>query len=167
MPAEPVDLAGEAEAFGLRRQLPGQRTAADMGQAPRQVRRQLRQRGQQIFVTFLFDQAADRSDCQRCRRIRTSDRGTIGGMRRKPVEIEAVIVQVDFRLVALRRQVAQMVGAVGGAGGQPPCVVDFFLLLPRRNGPDILGVRRNRERYIEHRRRVAGNRRRRVQEMGV
>ena len=67
----------------------------------------------------------------------------------------------------MRREFLQSLQADAGAGHQPGRVLELLRNLPRRTGPDVLGMRRHAPRQAAQGSGIARDRGRRVQEMGV
>src|SRR6516225_1028199 len=135
------------------RQSGRQRATADMDKAPSDPARQQCERLEQIIVSLLCHQSADREDDDGMLRIAAvrvirPDRG-----RWKSREIDPVIAERD--LIRARSEIREMTAPGLGTGDDPARFGELFALLPDRERPDILGVRRYRPSEAEHHSRVA------------
>ena len=164
--AAPFDAAGDPEP-----RAPARFSRSASAPPPIWTKRQARPGGssasacQQIVIALFRDRATDRQDDDRPRRIAAIVVAAARPRRRKTVEIEPVIGEADhFRR---RRQRGQMIAAVAGAGHGPCRRGKLATLLPFGNGPDVLGVRRNRPGKPAHDRGIARDRGRSVQKMRV
>src|SRR3546814_20623292 len=85
----------------------------------------------------------------RCRRFAAVAPGRCWGGGGKAAGIEAVVEQVNA--FGSLGPAAQVPGAEGSAGDQPAHLRQLLALLPVRNGPDVLRVRRGAPRSEERR----------------
>ncbi|KKX25745.1 hypothetical protein YH62_25320 [Rhizobium sp. LC145] len=161
----PSDAIRNTQLFSQRLEISQFASAAYVLEPPMDVGGQNRQRLQKHIEPFFVDGTSDTQYDHRIGGISSVAQGASTFKWRKPIQVKAVITQMDVASIA--RQIAKMFETGSGTGDRPLAVGKLVAQLPFRRGPNVLCMCRNAPRQTKEFACIAPDRSWRVDEMNM